>query len=449
MRTMCSTEGSVPILVGDEPDLLPPGAMAGPWRVGSPLGHGGMGTVYGVVHDEIGKRAALKVVHRRLCGGTTAERILLEARVVNRVDHPNIVDIFETGSLPDGRPYIVMERLDGVSLGRHAREVKILPNLVIDILLQICDALIAAHAAGVIHRDLKVDNVFLLDNPDDPSRPRVKILDWGIAKEITNDPHHTTEGLLVGTPQYLSPEQARGDELTTATDVYSLGVMAYELFLEQLPFEAETSAEIMTMHLRATPPPPSDLWPDIPPSLEQLLFAMLEKQPDRRPTMRTVAHALALVRDEVDRRRGLPLPETRRPSSRWSAAQPLSVESPARWRRGSRRWQFAIGAAALIASTTMFVITRDRESVAATAPPAIVAPVTPRAAPTPIEPPAAAPAAPVEATVVKPAVATLPVARAPAKPDRRPHPRRATAVKPTPPAPPATLDLDGSIEAYR
>ena len=98
----------------------------------------------------------------------------------------------------------------------------------------------------------------------------MKLLDWGIAKIISTDVRHTIEGQLVGTPQYLAPEQARGAAVSPQTDVYSLGVMAYELFLEQLPFEAETSAEIMAMHLRATPPPPSELWPDIPPGLENL-----------------------------------------------------------------------------------------------------------------------------------------------------------------------------------
>ena len=213
------------------------------------LGRGGMGSVYAVVHESIGKRAALKVMHRRLGALASAERILMEARVVNQVGHPNIVDIFETGALEDGRAYIVMERLDGISLSARADAAKIFPDQVIAILLQICDALIAAHAAGVIHRDLKLDNIFLLDNPDDPAAPRAKLLDWGIAKVIANNPRQTIEGQLVGTPQYLAPEQARGGTVSPATDVYSLGVMAYELFVEELPFQAETAAEIMAMHL--------------------------------------------------------------------------------------------------------------------------------------------------------------------------------------------------------
>src|SRR6185503_16685189 len=181
------------------------------------------------------------------------------------------------------------------------------------------------HAANIVHRDLKLDNVFLIDNAEDPGTPRIKLLDWGIAKVISNDVRHTIEGQLVGTPQYLAPEQARGGAVSPQTDVYSLGVMAYELFLEQLPFEAETSAEIMAMHLRATPPQPSELWPDIPRALEALLLAMLAKDPDARPSMLTVAHSLEIVRDELDQRRTpLPVEPTMRVSRRLSAPHALA-----------------------------------------------------------------------------------------------------------------------------
>ncbi|MEJ7599811.1 MAG: serine/threonine-protein kinase [Kofleriaceae bacterium] len=292
MKTMVSTAGGALGSIS-VPDSLASGSKAGPWVVERELGRGGMGAVYAVVHEEIGKRAALKVVHGRLLTSAfNPERMLLEAKVVNQVGHPNIVDIFETGKLEDGRPYIVMERLEGQPLSYRADEGKILPDLVIRILLQICDALIAAHAAGIVHRDLKLDNVFLVDNPDDPSTPRVKLLDWGIAKMIHHEVRHTIEGQLVGTPQYLSPEQARGGAVSAQTDIYSLGVMAYELFMEQLPFEAETAAEIMVMHLRQAPPPPSEMWPDIPPALEQLILQMLAKAPDQRPTTLEVARRL-------------------------------------------------------------------------------------------------------------------------------------------------------------
>ncbi|HTL37119.1 MAG TPA: serine/threonine-protein kinase [Kofleriaceae bacterium] len=382
---MVPTAGSQPAVVPPAPasepeEDLQAGDKAGPWIVERELGRGGMGSVYGVTHEEIGKRAALKVMHRRLVTGSSAERILQEARVVNQVGHPNIVDIFETGTLPDGRPYIVMERLEGMPLSYRADEGKILPDQVISMLLQVCDALIAAHAANVVHRDLKLDNVFLIDNPDDPTQPKVKLLDWGIAKIISADVRHTIEGQLVGTPQYLAPEQARGAAVSAQTDVYSLGVMAYELFLEQLPFEAETSAEIMAMHLRAIPPPPSELWPDIPPGLENLLLAMLAKDPDARPTMLTVAHTLELVRSELIRRReelgdaaaATPLPPTRK-STRLKSAPGLAPTEPAasgEWREPSKRWHVVVGAFALAASAIVFLMSREPETAAAASKPA-------------------------------------------------------------------------------
>jgi len=380
MKTMESTAGALhqqaaPIEV---PDGLLPGVKAGPWIVERELGRGGMGAVYAVVHEEIGKRAALKVVHGRLLGpGFNADRMLLEAKVVNQVGHPNIVDIFETGKLPDGRPYIVMERLEGLALSDRADEGKILPDQVIAILLQVCDALIASHAAGVIHRDLKLDNVFLVDNVDDPSTPKVKLLDWGIAKVIdtvTNRTvRHTIEGQLVGTPQYLSPEQARGAEVTPQCDVYSLGVMAYELFLEQLPFEAETSAEIMAMHLRATPPPPRDMWPDIPPQLETLILTMLAKQPEHRPTMLEIARSLEGVRAELDRRChqqidvvDLPQPVIIPPrATRHGSAAGLAETQMAT--APKRRWQYAVGVLALMASGLLFLVSRLGDSRSASA----------------------------------------------------------------------------------
>ena len=465
MQTMVSTAGDQsPMALEmaiDAPDALMPGSKAGPWIVERELGRGGMGAVYAVVHEEIGKRAALKLMHRRLVVGSSAERILLEARVVNQVGHPNIVDIFETGALADGRPYIVMERLEGVPLSQRADEGKILPDQVIAILLQVCDALIAAHAAGVIHRDLKLDNVFLIDNPDDPTTPRVKLLDWGIAKVISAEPRHTIEGQLVGTPQYLAPEQARGAAVSPQTDVYSLGVMAYELFLEQLPFEAETSAEIMAMHLRAAPPPPHEAWPDIPRDLEALLLAMLAKDPQARPGMLSVARALEQVHGDMIRRKRTvitdqtaavvpPVEPTR--ATRWSSAPGLAPTEPAMWRRRGRRWQFAIGALALASSAAMFLLTRDGDSAAATAPvPAAEAAQVTASEPAAPPPAAIAPnqaPAPADTQLVSatPAVATAVITKI--VPPRPRHGRVAHKV-PATPRRTLALDPDGTIDPYQ
>jgi len=378
MKTMVSTAASGLPGAIEGLDVLVPGSKAGPWVVERELGRGGMGAVYAVVHEEIGKRAALKLVHKRLLtSGFNGERMLLEAKVVNQVGHPHIVDIFETGTLADGRPYIVMERLDGQALSARADAGKLLPDLVIAILLQVCDALIAAHAAGVIHRDLKLDNVFLVDHPEDPSVPKVKLLDWGIAKLVHHDVKHTVEGQLVGTPQYLSPEQARGLAVSPQSDVYSLGVMAYELFLERLPFEAETAAEVMAMHLRTPPPAPSELWPDVPDSLEHLLLAMLAKQPDQRPTMREVVRGLEAVRGEFARRCSAHAAPRHRTATPIDASPPnrvissagLAATERAAWQpRNHTRWQYALGIAAVAASGLLFWVSRIGDRTASAAP---------------------------------------------------------------------------------
>ncbi|HET9622510.1 MAG TPA: serine/threonine-protein kinase [Kofleriaceae bacterium] len=475
MKTMVSTAASGGTGATDSSDALPPGAKAGPWQVERELGRGGMGAVYAVVHDEIGKRAALKVVHQRLLvPGFNCDRMLLEAKVVNQVGHPNIVDIFETGKLADGRPYIVMERLEGQPLSVRADETKLLPDLVIAILLQVCDALTAAHAAGVVHRDLKLDNVFLVDNAEDPATPKVKLLDWGIAKVLSHDVKHTIEGQLVGTPQYLAPEQARGHEVSPLTDVYSLGVMAYELFLEQLPFEAETAAEVMAMHLRSAPPPPSDLWPDIPPALEDLLLAMLSKQAAHRPPVVEVTRRLEAVREELQRRRAAVMP-------RLPTAQPLDPDRPLRspssagfaqteradaWRPASKRWQYAVGGFAIVASAAMFWLSRlgDRPASAATTEAAIAAPVEIHAASSAhVLPPEVAPAPSASDDVtpdveLRPAIATSADLAARAKPAAAhvtpPRPtvsRPAPAVRKAPVAPRrgSKVDPDGTLDVYR
>jgi hypothetical protein len=315
--------------------------------------------------------------------------------------------------------------------------------------------------------------VFLVDNVDDPANPKVKVLDWGIAKVIDHDVRHTIEGQLVGTPQYLSPEQAKGARVTSKSDVYSLGVMAYEMFLEQLPFEAETSAEIMAMHLRAIPPPPSELWPDIPPELEQLLLVMLAKNPDNRPTMKEVAQTLESVRVGfgLPRRERLPsapiivAPSQTGPRERISSAglAPTMPADSASWRapRG-RRWQIALGGFAVAAGLTLFVLTRGAEPKTASA-------ETLTEAATPTERAAinsattageAANAAQVDVTTKTPpnlAPAIMTGGEAPVTDDARPSKRRAAAAHrastrkaPVVPRRAAMrIDPDGVIDPYR
>jgi tRNA A-37 threonylcarbamoyl transferase component Bud32 len=462
------------LLRQDPPDLLPSGAKVGPWRIESQLGRGGMGTVYAVVHDEIGKRAALKLLHKSLCArDLDVERILLEAKVVNQVRHPDIVDIFETGRLDDGRPYIVMERLEGESLHQRAHRSKLLPDQVVEILRQICEAVIAAHDAGIIHRDLKVDNVFLVECPAEPGRLRVKVLDWGIAKVIGDDVRHTLDGQIVGTPHYVAPEQARGHEATAKTDVYAIGVMAYQLFLEELPFEAETPAEILMLHLRAQPRAPRELWPEIPASLEALLLAMLAKDADARPTVAEVIASLDAVAGELAVRRR---PPTIRPTPRALTA-PQAVELAAtqplqRVSRARQRYAGAGGFAAIAAAVAIWIGRGGdgRAAMPAAAATGASACITgaPAAAPpgeTVVASRALAPAP--QATVARSAPAPLakaaPRATATAGPQgpqaggrsASPPTTSATLARSAPPQSPGKarralpLDPDGTVDAYR
>ncbi len=284
-----------------DPDLAP-GTRLGDWVVQAKIGEGGMGTVYAALHAEIGKQAAIKVIRAALCatefGG---ERFVQEARVVNQIGHPNIVDIFHIGRLADGRPYLVMELLRGSTLAERLDAGRVLVADGLDLLLQICSALTAAHAAGVIHRDLKPDNILIADTHHGP---QVKLVDWGIAKLSApglSAGTVTRSGVLIGTPQYISPEQARGKPVDAGTDIYSLGAIAYELLLEAPPFTADNVADLITMHLREPVPPPSDVWPDIPPALEALLLRMLAKDPAERPPLAVVVETLTAVRADVER----------------------------------------------------------------------------------------------------------------------------------------------------
>jgi serine/threonine-protein kinase len=280
----------------DEPpmtgDLLP-GAMVGEYRVDKKIGEGGMGSVYSATHPMIGKRAAIKVISTAL--GTDASavaRFVQEARSVNQIGHPNIVDVFAFGELPDGRNYFVMEYLQGESLAERVQRVAMPLGEAIEILDQIADALEAAHEKQIVHRDLKPDNVYLAAVRG--GRTLVKLLDFGIAKlAVADGPgsggvQKTRTGMMMGTPGYLSPEQARGKNVDHRTDVYALGCMVFEVVTGRLPFVADNAMDIVLMHMTAQAPKASEIWPEIPPQLDQCISRMLEKDVALRPTLTEV-----------------------------------------------------------------------------------------------------------------------------------------------------------------
>jgi serine/threonine-protein kinase len=285
---------SVPAPVDND---LSSGSMIGEYRVEGKIGEGGMGSVYSSVHPLIGKKAAIKVISQALCTDASAvERFVQEARSVNQIGHPNIVDIFSFGALPDGRSYFVMEWLQGKSLSDRLAEGNLSLGEAVEVLEQIADALEAAHEKGIVHRDLKPDNVFLVAVRG--NRQLVKLLDFGIAKLAGGDQrmHQTRTGMMMGTPGYMSPEQARGKAVDHRTDIYALGAMIYEMLLGRLPFEADNAMDIVMKHLTEAPPAPSTIWPEIPPELEQVLLKMLEKEPNNRPTLPDVRAQLTVLR---------------------------------------------------------------------------------------------------------------------------------------------------------
>jgi serine/threonine protein kinase len=265
-------------------DELRPGDEIGEYRVGRRLGAGGFSVVYEALNPVIGKRAAIKVLDRSISQDLEmVSRFLDEARAVNRIRHRNIIDIYAFGELPDGRQYYVMELLDGLTLAAFLDERgRLSPAELVLVLKGVARALDAAHAQGVIHRDLKPDNVFLTF--DDEGAPFPKLLDFGTAKLTQGGAiHQSSPGTLLGTPHYMSPEQCLGEPLDHRSDVYSFGVLVYELLTHTVPFAGENIAGLIVKHAREKPAPPSTVVPNLPAELDAPVLRMLARRPGDRP----------------------------------------------------------------------------------------------------------------------------------------------------------------------
>jgi len=287
---------AAPVLAELEPPPssdLQPGMKVGEYNVDKKIGEGGMGAVYSATHPMIGKRAAIKVISTAL--GTDASavnRFVQEARSVNQIGHPNIVDVFAFGTLPDGRNYFMMEYLQGESLADRIQRIAMPLGEALEILDQVADALEAAHEKQIVHRDLKPDNVYLAAVRG--GRTLVKLLDFGIAKLAAPEGpgsggvQKTRTGMMMGTPGYISPEQARGKNVDHRTDVYALGCMLFEIACGRLPFIADNAMDIVLMHMTTPPVRASAVWPDIPPPLDELIARMLEKDASLRPSLTEV-----------------------------------------------------------------------------------------------------------------------------------------------------------------
>jgi beta-lactam-binding protein with PASTA domain/predicted Ser/Thr protein kinase len=256
---------------------IPNTIIDGRYRVMSRLGSGGMADVYLAEDQQLGRKVALKLLHRRFAEDPDfVERFRREAQAAAGLQHPNVVSVYDRGSFDDTY-YIAMEYLPGRSLKQLIRqEAPLDPLRAIDITIQILKAARFAHRRGIIHRDLKPHNV-IVDDSDN-----AKVTDFGIARAGASD--MTETGSIMGTAQYLSPEQAQGHAVNAGSDLYSIGVVLYEMLTGRVPFDAESAVTIALKHVSEAPPPPSAINPSVPPELEQTVMWVLNKNASDRPT---------------------------------------------------------------------------------------------------------------------------------------------------------------------
>ena len=247
----------------------------GRYRVLKRLGSGGMAEVYCAEDQQLGRRVALKLLHRRFADDEQfVERFRREASSAAGLSHPNIVGIFDRGEW-DGTYYIAMEFVEGRTLKDIIRERgPAPPEAAADVALQILRAARYAHKHGIVHRDIKPHNV-LIDNEG-----RVRVTDFGIARAGVSD--MTETGSVMGTAQYLSPEQAQGKPVDERSDLYSIGVVLYELLTGRVPFDAESPVSVALMQVSEPPVPPMEVNPEVPPALNAVTLRAMEKNPDRR-----------------------------------------------------------------------------------------------------------------------------------------------------------------------
>ncbi|RLB52797.1 MAG: hypothetical protein DRJ42_13845 [Deltaproteobacteria bacterium] len=261
-------------------DTLLGQVIAGRYRLEARLGEGGMGVVYRARHVLIDRVVALKLIRPDLRGETHLRAWMLrEARAANRVDHAHIVDIHDVGETEDGELYLVMEYLVGASLSSQIAKGPMPIPRAVDIIEQMTAALSRAHDLGVIHRDLKSDNIMLTHRGG--RQDYVKILDFGLAA-LARDPRLAPKGAVFGTPEYMSPEQARGEDAIASSDLYALGILFYEMTTGQLPFRSSDRDTLLEMQRTGGTKNPSTLRQDLPEAAEQIILRLLQKKPDDR-----------------------------------------------------------------------------------------------------------------------------------------------------------------------
>ncbi len=443
--------------------------LADRYRVDRKLGEGGMGSVYLATHVALEKRVALKVLHPEFARKSDlVERFLLEAKAASRIRHENVIDISDFGATPDGTVFFAMEFLEGVDLHDLIARAKLtgqaLPwKRARDIFLQVCAALSAAHGKGIVHRDLKPENIYLVDRAGMPDF--VKLLDFGIAKmtEVKDEEGRklTRTGMLFGTPEYMSPEQARGEHADHRVDIYAMGCILHQLITGEVPFQADNFMGILSLHL--TEPPPVVTSGQLarlgaPPGLAAVVARALAKNRDERfQTMDEMSRALV----DAERGRGAgsvatpppaeaPLAEVAGRPKRtvWTGKIEERDDEPAVQARPARRGKAIWIVVALLivgGAVGAYLLTRrgnqeDREHE-----PPVAVPETPAATPTPTPTPTSTSTT----TTTSTSTSTSTSKPAPAPPTtttttRKPPEKRATAPVDKPAT--APTDQPGEID---
>ncbi|MBP9204809.1 MAG: serine/threonine protein kinase [Kofleriaceae bacterium] len=308
-------------------------ARVGSYEVGPPLGQGGMATVRRGRHVLLDRPVAIKFLRDHVASDPTGRsRFLREAQLLARVAHPNIVTVYDFGQLDDGTFYQASELVEGSTLSEHARAHGLPLATALVFARQIATGLAHAHQLGIVHRDLKPNNVMVVASADEASGWRIKLLDFGLAKQVDSpDDDLTKRGTVLGTPSYMSPEQCLGSrQIDARSDLYSFGVLLFWMMTGQVPFTGRSAGEVIRQHLRAPPPTLSDR-PAVPPEVADLVARCLAKAPSARPqTADELASTLATLTDEPAPRRsrptleaaaaGTPAPEV--------AAAPAAVPGP-------------------------------------------------------------------------------------------------------------------------